>query len=185
MGRRTDGRHIRRLFERIRREVPGIAIRSSAMVGFPGETDAEFRELLDFVLEGNVDHLGVFEYSPEPGTAAHSLPDRVDPATAAGRARQLIGTMEELTAERSRSMTGSEVTVMVDEPASVEDGLPAIGRTAGQAWEMDGVVIIDASEELPSAGGFARVRVTGAAGFDLTAELASVDGTRRGRGETA
>jgi ribosomal protein S12 methylthiotransferase len=143
MGRLTDGRHIRALIDRVRETVRGISIRSSVMVGFPGETEAEFVELLDFVRAGNVDHLGVFEYSPEPGTAAFTMHGRVDADVASERAEALVDAMERLTEERGRSMIGSEVTVMIDDRGSVVDERPAVARTAGQAWEMDGVVLVE------------------------------------------
>jgi len=173
MGRHTDGRYIRSLFERIRRAVPGVSIRSSAMVGFPGETESEFQELLEFVRAGNVDYLGVFEYSPEPGTSAFSLPGRVEADAATARARAIVEAMEELAESRGRALVGHRTEVLIDEAGSTEESRPALGRTSGQAWEMDGIVLVEPLEDGPEAGHFASVRVTGVDGFDLTAELAS------------
>ena len=172
MGRHTDGRYIRSLFERIRRAVPEVSIRSSAMVGFPGETESEFRELLDFVRAGNVDYLGVFEYSPEPGTAAFSLPDRVEADVATTRARAIVEAMEKVAGARGRTMVGRRTQVLIDEARAGGEYGPAVGRTSGQAWEMDGVVLVDDPEGGVEEGDFAAVRVTGIDGFDLTAELA-------------
>ena len=172
MGRHTDGRHIRSLFERIRRAVPEVSIRSSAMVGFPGETESEFRELLDFVRAGNVDYLGVFEYSPEPGTAAFSLPDRVEADVATTRARTIVEAMEEVAGARGRAMVGRRTQVLIDEARPGGEHRPAVGRTSGQAWEMDGIVLVDGPDAGVEEGDFAAVRVTGVDGFDLTAELA-------------
>jgi ribosomal protein S12 methylthiotransferase len=172
MGRRTNGEHIRSLVRRAREAVPGVSIRSSVIVGFPGETDEEFRELLLFIRDGNVDHLGVFEYSPEPGTPAFSLPGRVETGTASARARILIETMEALTEVRGRAMIGSEMEVLVDSAGAPGKGQPAVARTAGQAWEMDGTILVEPGSSGPRAGDFVRVRVAGAAGFDLTAVLA-------------
>ena len=173
MGRRTDGEHIRSLVGRARDAIPGISIRSSVIVGFPGETDEEFDELLSFIRDGNVDHLGVFEYSPEPGTPAFSLPGRVETVTASARARVLIETMKELTEVRGRRMLGTETEVLVDSAGAACEGRPAIARTAGLAWEMDGTVLVETdSSGRPEPGDFVRVKVTGAAGFDLTAVLA-------------
>jgi len=171
MGRRTNGEHIRSLVRRTRETIPEVAIRSSVIVGFPGETDDEFGELLSFVQEGNVDHLGVFEYSPEPGTPAFSLAERVPQDTASARARVLIETMEELTEARGRSMLQSEVVVLVDNPGAVCEGRPAVARTTGQAWEMDGTVYVETGQSVPEAGEFVRVKVTGVTGFDLNATL--------------
>lgn len=171
MGRRTDGERIRSLVRRTRDVIPGVSIRSSVMVGFPGETDEEFGELLSFIRDGNVDHLGVFEYSPEPGTSAFSLPGRVKADTASARARVLIETMEELTEARGRNMLGTEAEVLVDSAGSASEGRPAVARTAGHAWETDGTILVEPDGSGPETGDFVRVRVTGVAGFDLTAAL--------------
>ena len=171
MGRRTNGEHIRSLVRRARETIPGVTIRSSVIAGFPGETNEEFSELLSFIREGNVDHLGVFEFSPEPGTPAFSLAGRVQRSIASARARVLIETMEELTETRGRSMLESETVVLVDSGGAACEGRPAVARTTGQAWEMDGTVFVEADESGPAAGDFVRVRVTGVAGFDLNATL--------------
>ncbi len=171
MGRLTDGEHIRSLIGRAREAVPGVSIRSSVMVGFPGETEAEFQELLAFVREGNVDHLGVFEFSPEPGTPAFSLSGLIDEETAFDRASAIVEAMEALTGARTLAMIGSEITVLVDEQGSVAEGRSAVGRTSGQAWEMDGTVLVEPTDRDLQEGRFARVEVTGAAGFDLRGRL--------------
>ena len=171
MGRRTDGERIRSLARRTRETIPGVAIRSSVIVGFPGETDEEFGELLSFIRDGNVDHLGVFEYSPEPGTPAFSLAGRVEQDIASARARVLIETMEELTEARGRSMVGNEMVVLVDSAGAACEGRPAVARTTGQAWEMDGTVCVESDKSGPAAGDFVRVKVIGVAGFDLNATL--------------
>jgi ribosomal protein S12 methylthiotransferase len=198
MGRATDGDRIRSIVSRARELVPGIAIRSSVMTGFPGETETDFQELYEFIEAGNLDHLGVFEFSPEEGTRAHDLPDRVPASTASMRARTLIEAMEGVTERRGREMIGNDVVVLVD--ASEGDELEA--RTAGQAWEMDGIVQVDlaavpgVSAALPTGetgvaghclrpGEFTTVTITGANGFDLVARpAAGAPGSDR-EGETA
>jgi ribosomal protein S12 methylthiotransferase len=187
MGRGIDGRGVRSLFERVRGRIPGVSIRSSVMVGFPGETDDEFEELLDFVEGGAVDHLGVFEFSPEGGTRAYALPDPIPGSVASARARLLIEIMEEATSARALARVGEIVTVLADSARSA--------RTEGQAWETDGVVLwADGATEKPPAGSFALARITGRLGFDLTAMplRAGSDGTGgapsaggRDSGETA
>jgi ribosomal protein S12 methylthiotransferase len=173
MGRRTSGEQIRSLVQRAREALPGVSIRSSAIVGFPGETDEEFGELLSFVRDGNVDHLGVFEYSPEPGTPAFRLPGRVEASTVSTRARLLVETMKELTEVRGQRMLGTETEVLVDSAGAPCEGRPAIARTTGLAWEMDGTVLVKPdSSGRPEPGEFVRVKVVGATGFDLTAVLA-------------
>jgi len=174
MGRKTSGDHIRSIVSRAREKVPGIAIRSGVMTGFPGESEKDFDELLEFLSAGNIDHLGVFEFSPEEGTAACGLPDAVDPLVARERARTLIDVMEGVTESRGLELVGRDVTVMVD--ALDPGGRVAEARTPGQAWEMDGVVAVSlsggASSEVPAAGDLLEVTVTGAAGFDLEARHA-------------
>lgn len=163
MGRGTDGEEVRSVLARARERIHRVAIRSSVMVGFPGETDAEFEELFELVAAGAFDHLGVFEFSPERGTRAHALAPRVPRELASARAELLIQTMEDLTARRARDRVGETVTVLADSERTA--------RTAGQAWETDGVVLWETrGAPTPEAGAFATARITGAAGFDLTAE---------------
>ncbi|MFH1502505.1 MAG: 30S ribosomal protein S12 methylthiotransferase RimO [Candidatus Eisenbacteria bacterium] len=162
MGRLSDGAQIRALLERARATVPGLTIRSSVMLGFPGETEADFEELLEFVLAGYVDHLGVFEFSPEPGTRAADLPGQIDREATSRRATAVHSAALRLSRARGERLLGSELEVLCDAPGA--------GRTAGQAWEMDGVVRWDPRALCaPPPGAFARVLVTSADGFDLEA----------------
>jgi ribosomal protein S12 methylthiotransferase len=174
MGRGIDGAGIRSLLERARGGVPGLTVRSSVMVGFPGEGEEEFEELLSFVEEGHIDHLGVFEFSPEPGTPAAGMRPEVPREVASARAKLLVETMEELAAARGRRLLGTSATVLVDVA-----GEEARGRTAGQAWEMDGHVTIEGPPAaLLNPGEFAEVTFTGASGFDLVARaLPGAQGT--------
>ncbi len=165
MGRGIDGAGIRSLLERARRTVPGLTVRSSVMVGFPGEGEEEFEELLSFVKEGHIEHLGVFEFSPEPGTPAAGMRPEVPREVASARAKLLIETMEALAAARGRRLLGSRATVLVDVAAD-----KVLGRTAGQAWEMDGHVVIEGPHaDILREGEFAEVTFERAAGFDLVA----------------
>jgi ribosomal protein S12 methylthiotransferase len=190
MGRRTDGERIRGIISRARETVPDIAIRSSVMTGFPGETEADFEELRAFVRAGNIDHLGVFEFSPEEGTPAFEFPDGVDPEVSSMRARALVEVMREVTEARGRAMVGRGTVVMIDSIDAT--GRIVEARTRGQAWEMDGVVIVDDGEQEltrgprhQKPGELVRVTITGASGFDLTARLSAAAEVTRGGGETA
>lgn len=166
MGRGIDGRGVRSILGRIRETVPGVSIRSSVIVGFPAETEGEFEELLELVRGGAVDYLGIFEFSPEPGTRAHEFAGRVSREVASRRARVLVETMEELSGERGGRRVGELVTVLADSQRSA--------RTAGQAWESDGVVVWDEGvRRRPAPGTFVRAQVTGGIGFDLRAVPAS------------
>jgi ribosomal protein S12 methylthiotransferase len=162
MGRAGAGQDVREILERIREGIPGVTIRSSVMVGFPGETDSDFEELVGFVRAGYVDYLGIFEFSPEPGTPAAGFRDQVDAAAAGIRARQLVKEMRSLASARGADAIGTDVVVLVDTPSS--------GRTSGQAWELDGGVLFEQQERcLMAPGDFWAARVTGTRGFDLVA----------------
>jgi len=171
MGRRTDGSTIRTLLERVRQSVPGIFIRSSVIVGFPGENEADYEELRAFVAGGAIDHLGVFEFSPEHGTRAAALAGQVDRTTAAERARDLIRLTESLAVERGRQLVGRRLPVLVDETGDAE----LVGRHPGQAWELDGVVRAPAHRPV-APGEIHTVEVTGPNGYDLVGRLISGPG---------
>jgi len=172
MGRRIDGAGVRALLAAIRETVEGVAIRSTIIAGFPGETEGEFLELLELVEEGAFDHLGIFEYSPEPGTPAAALPGPVDRDVARARAILLADAMENLTHAAGAALVGSTVRVLVD------GGGPApAGRTTRQAWETDGVVLLPGAAL--TVGEFADVEITEAAGFDLVGRPVVEDGRSR------
>jgi len=135
------------------------------MVGFPGESERDFEELLTFVREGRIDSLGVFEFSPEPGTPACSMEGQVSADAASARARAVMTAMSDVAAARGAGAVGEEVLVLVD-----ESGEEASGRTPGQAWEIDGRVLLTGSGEA-AAGSFLRVLVTGASGYDLVGKV--------------
>jgi ribosomal protein S12 methylthiotransferase len=162
MGRGIDGGRIRLLLQGARASVPGITIRSSVIVGFPGESDAAFCELLEFVEDGAVDYLGVFEYSPEPGTPAFEFPERVPREVAAKRAAAIAAAMEAVAVRNGQRMVGESATVLVDDA-----GERVVGRTAGQAWEIDGQVLLSPATDRLVRGAFEDVRITGVSGFDL------------------
>lgn len=166
MGRGMDGSGIRDLVARIRDRVPGIALRTSVMVGFPGEGEAEFEELSEFLNSGAFDHVGVFGYSPEAGTDAVALGDGAPREVARERAERLVREAKARTEARHRALAGSEIDVLIDEP-----GPRAVGRSEALAWELDGVVLIDDPSLTLAPGDFVRVRVVGASGFDIEAEL--------------
>jgi ribosomal protein S12 methylthiotransferase len=143
---------------------PGITLRSTFIVGFPGETDAEFDELLAFLREAQLDRVGCFAYSPVDGAAANALPNPVEEAVRDERRARFMHVQAEISAARLRAKIGREIDVLVD---SVEDAV-ALARSSADAPEIDGVVHIAAGNGLV-AGEFARVRVTAADAHDLVA----------------
>ena len=165
-GGTEDG--IRRLIGRFRDALPDLTIRTSFIVGFPGETEVQFETLVRGVEELQFDRVGVFAYSPEEGTAAEPLPGRVPRRVALARRRRLMAVTERVSQARGRRLVGTTQRVLVDGP-SPESPLVMQGRTAGHAHEVDGVVFLSGGPARP--GAFVLGRITAARGHDLVAEL--------------
>lgn len=151
-----------------RQAQPGITLRSTFIVGFPGETEAEFEELLAFLREAQLDRVGCFAYSPVDGAAANALPGPVPEPVREERRARFMALQAEISAARLRARIGSELDVLVD---AVELGV-AVARSAADAPEIDGVVRIDDAARL-APGAFARVRVVAADAHDLRGRLVS------------
>ena len=163
---------LERLIERVRRRVPGIGVRTTFITGFPGETEADFDELLAFVRSVEFDRVGVFTYSDEEGTAAFDLPDKVDPKVAAKRRDRLMREQRRISLKRNRARIGETYRVLF-EGAAKETDLLWQGRLDSQAPDIDGVVLInDAPEgDTPVPGDFVNVRITGAHEYDLIGSI--------------
>jgi len=143
---------------------PELTIRSSFIVGFPGETEAEFAELLDWLEEAQLDRVGAFKYSPVEGAAANAIAPHVDPEVQEERLARFMQRAQAISAARLATRIGCEETVLVD----AVEGTKAIARSRGDAPEIDGVVRIARAGKL-KVGEFARVRITGADDYDLRA----------------
>jgi ribosomal protein S12 methylthiotransferase len=155
------------LLARIRDRVPGVTLRTTFIVGFPGETDAEFAELEAFVEETQFDHLGVFTYSHEEGTRAYAVNDDVPAATKRKRRDAIMKRQQRIVSARQQSMLGREVSVLVDGP-SPEHELVVQGRLEGQAPDIDPLVYLtDADPSSCTAGQLIRAKIVGARGYDL------------------
>ena len=146
---------------------PDLTIRSTFIVGFPGETEQDFEELLDFIKEARLDRVGCFTYSPVDGADANTLPDHVPSEVAEERRRVFMETQAKISAVRLKRFIGRELQVLVD---SVTDGM-AVARSFADAPEIDGVVRVHNATQL-KAGRFAKVRVTAADHYDLEAAAA-------------
>jgi ribosomal protein S12 methylthiotransferase len=155
-------RHLE-LIDRIRRADPAAALRSSFIVGFPGETENHFGQLADFLVRARLDWAGFFPYSGEEGTPAALLPDRVEEEEVAERHRYLQEVQEQVTAEAATAMVGRRVEVLVDQ---VEDGV-AVGRSYREAPEIDGVITMDTG----SPGEWHEVEITAAYGSELEGKV--------------
>ena len=153
-----------------------MALRTSIIVGFPGETDDDFRQTLEFLDEARFDRLVAFPYFPEDGTAAFKLDDRVPDDVQQRRVATLLEFQSRISREKNRSMVGQTLDVLIDRPGT--DREAAIGRSHREAPEIDGVIRVTGKSSAP--GQFTRVRITGANAFDLTG-VAVPDRTRNPR----
>jgi ribosomal protein S12 methylthiotransferase len=158
-----------RLLDRIRARVPGVTLRTTFIVGFPGETDTDFDELQSFVRQIGFEHVGVFTYSHEEGTSAHSMEDDVPARIKQQRQRKLMSLQRRIVARRQRSQVGREVRLLVDGPAS-EHELVLRARLEGQAPDIDPCVYLtDCDPSELAAGEFIRGEIVGSRAYDLVA----------------
>lgn len=166
MRRGGTGETVRGILSRLRDEVPGITLRTTVLVGHPGEGEAEFQELCDFLEEFRIDRVGAFAYSPERGTPAGDDLDRCSHEEALERQGRLMEIQAKVHAQLQAERVGSECEVLIDG----NEGDWAIGRTTADAPEVDAIVRVADSEHTWSTGSMLRVRITGADGYDLEAE---------------
>jgi ribosomal protein S12 methylthiotransferase len=151
-----------RWIEFYRQAMPNGVLRTTFIVGYPGETEAEFQGLLDFMAAVQFDRVGAFTFSPEPGTPAFDLPDQIDEALQQERWERLMAFQQPISLQRNQSMVGQQLKVLVD---GAGDGV-SIARSYRDAPEIDGYVVVE--RELP-VGEMAPVLVTGAMEYDLVA----------------
>ena len=170
MRRPGNRRTYDKLLSRIRDRVPGVTLRTTLIVGFPGETEADYSELEAFVSDTRFDHVGVFTYSHEDGTRAFSLPDDVPSAVKRRRRNRLMARQKKIVARAQKARIGTEVDVLIDGP-SPEHELVLQGRLEGQAPDIDPVVFLtDCGSEDYRPGQLIRTRIVGAREYDLVAE---------------
>ncbi len=157
-----------RLIERLR-QVDDLVLRTSLIAGYPGETDAEFQELYDWVEEVEFDRVGVFTYSPEEGTPAATMPDQVEEHVKHERRDALMALQHEISVRKNREWIGQTTQVIVD-GISEEHELVFEGRHYGQAPEIDGVVYLsfEYGGQIPTPGDMVEVEIQDAAAYDLT-----------------
>ena len=150
-----------------RRDCPELVIRSTFIVGYPGETEADFEQLLDFLQEAQLDRVGCFTYSPVEGAAANALPDQVPEALKEERLARFMDVQAGISADKLARRKGQRMIVLVDEVH--EDHV--LARGPGDAPEIDGQVVIDGAWEV-APGDFVEVEITGSDAHDLFAEMA-------------
>ena len=172
MKRPTGKGNLLGMVERVRDRVQGVAFRTTFIVGFPGETDDDFKQLTTFVEQAEFDHLGVFTYSDEDGTAAFGLDGRVPAKVKKARQSELMRIQKRISLKRNKARIGRRVEVLVDGPHPDTD-LLLVGRLASQAPEIDGSVLIsDPGEMPPGRGEFVMCEVTKAHAYDIEVRVA-------------
>ena len=151
-----------------RNKVPNIAIRTTFLVGFPGETEEEFEELCDFVQEMQFERMGVFQYSHEEDTSAYLAEDDVDTEVKADRASTLMAIQQDISNEKNHQKVGQTYRVLIDR----KEGEYFVGRTEYDSPEVDNEVLVDAKKHFLRIGDFASIRITQADDYDLYGEPA-------------
>ena len=168
MGRRTSKQQLIDTITKLRKEIPDIALRTTLITGFPGETQEQHEEVMEFVDEMEFERLGVFTYSPEEDTPAATMPDQIDEEVKEDRQADIMELQQEIVFDQAEDMIGKEVLVMIE--GKVADENAYVGRTYRDAPNVDGLIFVNTDEELMT-GDFAKVKVTGAAEYDLIGEL--------------
>ena len=168
MGRRTSKAQLVEIITKLRKEIPDIVLRTSLITGFPGETEEDHQELMEFVDEMEFDRLGVFTYSPEEDTPAATMKDQIPEELKEERRDEIMELQQEISLDKGNQRIGQEMLVMIEGKVSGESAY--IGRTYMDAPKVDGYMFVQTGE-LMVTGDFAKVRVTGALEYDLIGEL--------------
>lgn len=168
MGRRTSKAQLIETIEKLRDAMPDIALRTTLITGFPGETEEDHEELMDFVDQMEFERLGVFTYSPEEDTPAAKMDGQIEEEVKEERQAELMELQQDIVFEQAEDMIGRELLVMIE--GKVADENVYVGRTYRDAPNVDGLIFVNTDEELMS-GDFAKVKVTGAMEYDLIGEL--------------
>jgi ribosomal protein S12 methylthiotransferase len=169
MRRQITRAETEQLIAAAREQVPGLTLRTTLLVGYPGETEEEFEELCDFVRKNRFDRLGVFQYSHEEGTRAYDVEDDVPEEVKAERANRIMEIQQEISFEKNQEWIGRTVPVLFDR----KEGEFFVGRTEGDSPEVDNEVLIPADKYFTRIGDFAQIRITDATEYDLFGEVVS------------
>lgn len=168
MGRRTSKQELIDIVQKLRKEIPDICLRTTLITGFPGETQEQHEEVMEFIDTLEFDRLGAFTYSPEEDTPAATFEDQIDEEVKEDRQADIMELQQEIAFDKAEDMIGREVLVMIE--GKVADENAYVGRTYRDAPNVDGLIFINTDVELIS-GNFAKVKVTGALDYDLIGEL--------------
>ena len=168
MGRKSDGKSIRKLIKKLRDEIPSVVIRTTVMVGFPGETKEDFEQLYDFVKEAKFDRLGAFSYSKEENTPAEKLPNQVHPATKKSRYNRIMKEQQEIANEIQKELIDKELEVLVE--TKTFDNKYYVGRSTREVPEIDSFIYIPMIEK-ELEGKFVKVKIADVQGYDLIGNI--------------
>ena len=164
MNRQSNGKTIRNLIQKLRKEIPDVVIRTTVMVGFPGETKEDFEELYDFLKEARFDKLGCFAYSKEDGTPAARIKEQIHPMTKKSRYNKIMSLQQEISKENLQKQIGRDVEILVEEKSF--DGKTYVGRTYMDVPEIDGIVYLNTDKEL-QIGEFTTGKIIDVSNYDL------------------
>ena len=169
MNRKTSKQEIENLIKHIRTEIPDVTLRTSLIVGFPGETQENFEELYEFVEKTKFDKLGVFKYSKEENTPAAVMPNQIHYKTKEARERKIMNLQKNISKEKLEKNIGKNITVLVENKSF--DGRYLIGRTSRDVPEEDGIVYIKRTEKNENAiNQFIKCKIVEVSNYDLIAE---------------
>ena len=168
MNRKSNGETIRTLIKRLRKEIPGVVIRTTVMVGFPGETKEDFEELYDFVKEARFERLGAFSFSKEEGTPAEKLKAQIHPMTKKSRYNKIMSLQQKIASETQQEMVGKELEVLIE--TKTFDGKYYVGRSYREVPDIDGLIYIEMVDKALE-GKFVKCKITKASGYDLVGKI--------------
>ena len=167
MNRQSDGKSIRKLISKIRKEIPDVVLRTTVMVGFPGETKEDFEELYEFLQEAKFDKLGCFAYSKEDGTPAARIKEQVHPMTKKSRYNKIMSSQKEISKQNLEKRIGQQVEVLIEDKTF--DGKTYIGRTYMDVPDIDGIAYLNTNKKLQK-GDFAKAKIVDVSNYDLILE---------------
>lgn len=168
MNRKSNGESIRHLIQKLREEIPNVVLRTTVMVGFPGETKEDFEELYDFIKQVRFDRLGAFSYSKEEGTPAERLPDQIHPMTKKSRYNKIMKLQQEVVKEKGQELIGEELDILIE--TKTFDNQYYVGRSTREVPDTDGLIYIPMTEK-QLEGKFVKGTITEIQGYDLIAKI--------------
>lgn len=168
MNRKSNGETIKTLIKRLRKEIPEVVIRTTVMVGFPGETKEDFEELYDFIKTARFERLGAFSFSKEEGTPAEKMENQIHPMTKKSRYNKIMSIQQKIASETQEEMVGKELEVLIE--TKTFDGKYYVGRSYREVPDIDGLIYIEMVDKALE-GKFVKCKITKASGYDLIGKI--------------